>query len=174
LWRDKLCLILEHKHSLEKIKEQDALIAELQAGEYYKTHQPVSDKQITSSELYALLRSLFPGIAVNLGDSYRFLCHYDDITEFLVQDVTNKMPYISDRQNISSFDCNVFANRLLGQFSVPGWSDLCFGKAWLTIPAHALNIMIADDRKFWWIEPQTDELLEYNYYKPENVRWIEL
>jgi len=171
-------VIVELAHARKRIKELEATVVELEAGskEFYELYQPTSTKQVTYKELLALLRSFFPHVAgsINLGESYRYLCAYDDISVFLAQDQTNKMQYVSDQKEISSYDCNVFANRLLGQFSVPGWADLTFGKVWLTVPSHALNCMVAEDGKFWYVEPQTDELLDLNKYPVESVRFIEM
>ena len=57
--------------------------------------------------------------------------------------------------------CDDFSYRLMGQFSIPGWSDLAFGIVWTSKPyAHALNCMIDEEERFWFVEPQTDELIE--------------
>uniref|UniRef100_A0A6M3KWV3 Agglutinin C-terminal domain-containing protein n=1 Tax=viral metagenome TaxID=1070528 RepID=A0A6M3KWV3_9ZZZZ len=162
-----MCIITEHAKALRRLKE-------LEAGEFYETQQPVSTKQIESSDLYKLLREYLPKAEINLSENYRRLCNSNDIAVFLAQDQTNKIDYVSDRPDISSYDCNVFANRLMGQFSVPGWSDLCFGKVWLSSPAHALCCLIDEDQNFWWVEPQTDELLEWITYQPNSVRFIEM
>jgi len=163
-----MCLINEHAHALKRLKELESQI------DFWTQYQPTSNVQITFGELYALLRKLFPKAPVNLGENYRFLCAYDDIALFLAQDQTNKFEYISDQKGISSYDCNIFANRLLGQFSIPGWCDLTFGKVWLSLPSHALNCMVAEDRQFFYVEPQTDKLLPINKYNRDNVRFIEM
>lgn len=171
-----MCLISEHAHLKKRAIEMEARIKELETNqlEFYETQQPVSALQISFSELHQLLKYFFPKAIINLGDNYRFLCNYDDIAVFLAQDQTNKMEYIRDTTGISSYDCNIFANRLFGQFSVPKWADLTFGKVWLTTPAHALNCMVAEDKEFWYIEPQTDELLERAKYSADGVRFIEM
>lgn len=142
--------------------------------EWYELHKPISSEQITFTELFQILRAKFPSAIINLGENYRFLCHYDDVAFFLAQDQTNKINYVRDESGISSHDCNVFANRLLGDFSVPGWADLCFGKVWLSVPSHALNCILGEDKQFWFVEPQTDELLEVNTFRPEAIRFIEM
>jgi len=165
-----MCLITEHARALKRLAELEASIGK----EFWELFQPASVQQISFQDLYTTLRTLFPNASINLGENYRFLCSYDDIAVFLAQDQTNKMDYIGDANGISSYDCNVFANRLLGQFSVPGWADLTFGKVWLSQPAHALNCMLAQDDKFFYIEPQTDELLDYASYEAGSVRFIEM
>lgn len=142
--------------------------------EWYEEHQPTSTEQIELAELNQLLKAKFPNALIMLGEKYRFLCEHDDIAVFLAQDQTNKFKYIADREWISSYDCNVFASRLMGQFSVPRWADLAFGKIWLLEPAHALNCLVDVDGFFWYVEPQTDALMEWDNYNPAFVRFIEM
>lgn len=52
--------------------------------------------------------------------------------------------------------CDDFSYRLMGEFSVPGWSDLAFGIVWTNL--HALNCFIDESGNFWFVEPQTDTL----------------
>lgn len=176
-------VIVELAHARKRIAELEGSKAALEAKvkeletatlEFYETQQPTSNRQVSFTELYQLLKYYFPQAVINLGEKHRFLCSYDDIAVFLAQDQTNKIGYVVDEAGISSYDCNVFANRLLGQFSVPGWADLTFGKVWLTTPAHALNCMVAEDKECWYIEPQTDELLERTKYSADAVRFIEM
>lgn len=54
--------------------------------------------------------------------------------------------------------CDDFSYRLMGQFSIRGWSDLCFGIVWTYY--HALNCVVAENGEVYFIEPQSDELLE--------------
>ena len=143
-------------------------------GEFYEEHQPTSTAQIELDDLRQLLKKWFPKAIVMLGENYRFLCNHDDIAVFLAQDQTNKFEYIADEEQISSYDCNVFASRLMGQFSVPGWADLTFGKVWLLQPNHALNCLIDIDKEFWYVEPQSDHLLNWGSYNPGFVRFIEM
>lgn len=168
-------LILELARAKQKITELETKISELESNqEFYEKYQPTSTRQVSFDELYLILYRHFPNVQLLLGENYRFLCNHDDIAVFLAQDQTNKFEYISDRKEISSMDCNVFANRLLGQFSVPGWCDLCFGKVWLRVPSHALNAVLTEDEKFFYIEPQTDELLDYSFYESSSVRFVEM
>ena len=117
---------------------------------------PRSAKEITATELKALLRDRFPRAEitlsnVKLGDPKFKLCHYDDIAVFLAQDDTNKMGYVAQET-----DCDDFAFRLKGQFSVPNWSGLCLGIIWTE--RHALNFCVDEEKRIWFIEPQLDEL----------------
>jgi len=122
---------------------------------------PTSTRRISSAALYGLLEGKFPSVPLYLSDNTYLLCTYDDIALFLAQDQTNKMEYKD------GYDCDDFAYRLMGQFSVPGWSDLCFGIVWTR--THALNCMVTKDFDFYYIEPQTDELYEVS---DETLRFI--
>ena len=116
-----------------------------------ETIKPTSTKRITLEELYALLKDKFPTAEIYLSDRDYLLCHYDDIALFLAQDETNKMTYIAEER-----DCDDFSYRLMGQFSIPDWSDLCFGIIWST--THAENVAITEDMKVVFVEPQNDQL----------------
>jgi len=114
---------------------------------------PTSTERIEHEELLSLLQTHLPEAGIYLSDREYLLCKYDDMALFLAQDETNKMGYIPEER-----DCDDFSYRLMGQFSIPGWSDLCFGIVWTDY--HALNCMIDEDKKIWFIEPQTDEIKE--------------
>ena len=113
---------------------------------------PVVTASIDIAELKKLLRDKFPNSVVYLSDKEYNLAAYDDIALFLAQDETNKMGYVDQER-----DCDDFAYRLLGQFSVPGWSHLTFGMVWTY--NHAFNIVVTTDKEILFVEPQTDELL---------------
>ena len=55
-------------------------------------------------------------------------------------------------------DCDDFSYRLMGQFSIRGWSQLCLGIVWTH--THALNCFVDENKKLWFIEPQTDKIQE--------------
>jgi len=161
-----------HQSEIESLR---SIIESIDQLEFYERFQPVSKREVDGKTLREIIRKQFGyDVTYFQGEEHRFLCHPDDIAVFLAQDQTNKFPYISDTKGISSYDCNVFANRLLGQFSVPGWSDLTFGKAWLYVPSHAINCMIDEDEEFWWVEPINDTLLPVDYYDARSVRFVEI
>ncbi|MHA2063436.1 MAG: hypothetical protein ACXABY_03545 [Candidatus Thorarchaeota archaeon] len=111
---------------------------------------PKSTQQITFERLYQKLYALYPGAQLFLSDKSYFLCAQDDIEAFLLQDKTNKFPYVAN-----NYDCDDFSYRLMGQFSVPKWSGLCFGIVWTN--THALNCFFDESGEFWFLEPQTDK-----------------
>jgi len=78
----------------------------------------------------------------------------ESIKKFLKEDKTDLYKYIPEW-----LDCDDFSFRLMGQFSIPGWSDIAFGIA--TSIFHAYNIVVADDEglKVYLIEPQTDKVV---------------
>ena len=126
-----------------------------------ETITPVSTGKINLAELTSLLKNCVPASQVIMADQWKYLCHYDDIALFLAQDETNKMEYQSE-----TLDCDDFAFRLKGQFSIPEWSGLALGICWTQ--NHALSCFVDEKWKLWFIEPQTDEILD----KVEGVRII--
>ena len=126
-----------------------------------------STTQIVREELWQLLYQRFPQMgALYLSDQVYRLCSLNDIREFLHQDATNHHQYKAE-----GFDCNDFSYRLMGQFSVPGWSDLAFGIVWTDI--HALNIMVGTDKQIYFLEPQLDKiLLELEPWMGTSIRFI--
>lgn len=75
-----------------------------------------------------------------------------EMVRFLKKDKTNLFTYVEER-----YDCEDYTFRLLGNLSVPGWSDLAvfyvFGNH------HAFSCFIDDEDMVWVIEPQTDRLI---------------
>ncbi len=118
-----------------------------------KKTAPKTEGVISRQELNDLLRKQFPGVNVHLMDYNYRLAIKEEIEKFLAEDQTNLTQYQTD-----SYDCDDFSFRLMGQFSIPGWSDITFGIVWTDV--HAMNCIIDENRKFWFIEPQSDNLTE--------------
>lgn len=112
---------------------------------------PTSTERIDYTDLYALLRQNAPQAELFLSDKNYLLCNKADIKAFLALDKTNKMGYLPE-----VMDCDDFSYRLMGQFSIPGWSDLAFGIIWSD--KHAMNCFVTEDNIFYLIEPQNDWL----------------
>ena len=58
-----------------------------------------------------------PNAELFLSDRTHRLCHTEDIEKFLVQGATDRENYEAE-----TCDCDGFAYRPMGQFSVPDWS----------------------------------------------------
>jgi len=113
---------------------------------------PTSTKQVDISAIRRIIREKFPEGELYLSDATDYLlCSYDDIALFLAQDETNRQEYKAEH-----LDCDDFALRLAGQFSIPGWSALAFGLMWTE--KHALNCFITENEELLFIEPQSDEI----------------
>lgn len=110
---------------------------------------PTSTERIDYGDLYALLRSKAPKAELFLSDNSYLLCRKSDIVSFLVRDKTNRQEYVAEK-----YDCDDFAYRLMGQITVPGWSDLAFGLVWTD--RHALNGYVGEDSELYFVEPQAD------------------
>ena len=127
--------------------------------------KPVIRREVCFAELANHLRELFPFAYIQLSDSVKYLCDIDDINTFLKQDATDRIKYIKER-----YDCDDFAYRLKGQFSIPGWAELAIGIIWTK--THAQNCVVDANLDFWVIEPQNDNLMGVDYLEDKNVRFI--
>ncbi len=114
---------------------------------------PVESKAgvISSKSLYALLWAKFPGAEVWLADSEYHLCDMDAIKIFLEKDETNLYQYLDN-----DYDCDDFADRLMGQFAIPGWANYAIGTVWTS--GHKLCGCVDVNLKFWFLEPQSDRI----------------
>jgi len=111
------------------------------------------------------LLAVAPEAAIFRSDKEYKLCCAADIQAFLKQDATNKTKFIRE-----IMDCDDFSYRLMGQFSIPGWSALAFGIVWTE--KHALNCFINESRELLFIEPQTDAV--FSTLEPWMGTWIRL
>ncbi len=131
---------------------------------------PASTEEVDIGELRRLLAFVTgSGGRVFLSDTTKYLlCNQADINRFVAADLTDKVKYEDERM-----DCDDFALRLAGQFSVPGWSALALGLMWTNI--HALNCFITEDRRLWYLEPQTDKILDkLEPWQGSTIRFIQM
>ena len=132
----------------------------------YVLEPPTSTLRISHDELKALLRGAAPFAGLYISDRSFLLCNNDDIARFLVEDETNHTKYETE-----VYDCDNFSYRLMGQLSIPQWSDLSFGIIWTK--GHALNCLVTESRELLLVEPQTDEIsVLSDQYTPEDIRVI--
>lgn len=114
---------------------------------------PVSNRVISRDELAKILRHIAGDGDIYLSDNIYTVADWDDIATMLAYDQTNRYEYIAEK-----LDCDDFAYMLMGQFSVPGWARLAFGIVWTDL--HALNCFVDEELKFYFVEPQTDEIID--------------
>jgi hypothetical protein len=114
---------------------------------------PESNKRIQHGSLLRVLRDYAPTAGIFLSDRDYILCKLADIEIFLKQDKTDKHMFRREY-----YDCDDFAYRLMGQFSIPSWASLAFGFLWTD--KHAMNCFVNEQRKLKIIEPQTDMIFE--------------
>jgi len=131
-----------------------------------ETILPTSTKRATLERVAEIVHAEFPGCPLFLSDNEYLLCSSDDIALFLAQDATNKMGYVVEER-----DCDDFSYRLMGQFSIPGWSALALGIIWTEV--HALNCFITEDEELLLVEPQTDEIQDnLKSWQGSSVRFV--
>jgi hypothetical protein len=141
-----MCLITEHAKALLRIKELEAQLAQPPA--------PLTRVKADSNSIFDILVKVNPPATHIYINDYEYrLCSKEDIAQFLRQDWTNKKDYVKEE-----YDCDDFSYRLMGQFSVKDWSGIALGIVWTDL--HALNCLIDNNGKFYFIEPQSDKLQE--------------
>ena len=135
---------------------------------------------ITGAELRAILskelRITNPGV-IATGDRNYALIDPVWITKFITLDLTNVIPYQSER-----FDCDDFSIVLTGEVRKWFWkakidAPIAFGFLWgdirqseeaTTVRGHAINFMVTKERKVVLIEPQTDN---YSNFTTNSKVW---
>jgi hypothetical protein len=72
------------------------------------------------------------------------------------------------KNGLCCHQCDDFATRLLGQFTVPKWTGACIGILMIGYndkeSGHALNIFMDVNKKLWIIEPQSDAITSLHVY----------
>jgi len=115
-------------------------------------------EKIGSDELEKILRDAFGKEAsIYLVDYDYHLVDIDEMEKFLAEDKTDLAEYVPEYH-----DCDDFSFRLMGQVSIPGWSDLAFGIVFALIPGggHAINCFVTNYNRVYMMEPQNDEIFE--------------
>lgn len=119
--------------------------------------------KIDADDLILELKRINPHIQVVCTDEWYQLRKKKEVEKFLEDDDTDKMQYVA-----TIFDCDDYAVRLLGQFTVPKWSGACIGILMIGYNdkenGHALNIFMDVNEKLWIIEPQDDTITDFHIY----------
>lgn len=113
-------------------------------------------QEISSTELGKILHNEFgKSASVYLVDWNYRLVDKREMEVFLANDKTNLEKYVPEYH-----DCDDFSFRLMGQTSIPSWSDTAFGIVFAQTPegGHAINCFVTNDKKVFLIEPQTDQV----------------
>jgi len=133
---------------------------------------PAPRRVVTGIELFNAVKLEAPlGTVINihnllLADTRKMLCDIADIEAFLKVDKTNHIKFVDQ-----DYDCDDFAFRLKGQFSVPVWSKYAIGLVWTD--THALLCFVDVNLDFWWIEPQSDSVTsKLEPWQGQNIRFI--
>ena len=120
----------------------------------YKFNVPTVQGEIEASEVWAKIKALSPTCTIYLADEKYKLATKTDIQIALLKDMTN----LEQFKNIF-YDCDEFSFRLMGAFNDKKWGAFAFGIGWSNV--HAFNCFIDDEKQFWIVEPQTDEIKKY-------------
>ena len=125
---------------------------------------------ITRAELRDIIADKLDGklsdkFSFRIADSEFYCTPLDDAREILEQSTVDRRQWSPE-----TFDCDDFAHVLKAHFAEASYKDgerrppHCFGIVWgmLSSPffTHAMNWMIDENREFWFIEPQSDEIFK--------------
>ena len=126
--------------------------------------------EISGNELKKIIKAeVGQDVDVTVRDNKYLMPYMADVQEFLREDDTDKYEYVPE-----SFDCDDFSWRLIGNMSVPAYSR--YSKGWMDSNYHRFACaVLADDQRFYVVEPQTDAVMPYymdlgpNYKTPRQV-----
>ncbi len=121
-------------------------------------------RQITRKECMTAFKPLILTDTIQaFADNLYKTVSKSDMEKFLVKDKTSLRKYYVTE----FFDCDDFAFRLKGNITTQNNADIAFFIVWTS--THAFNAFIDHNHKVWFIEPQTDEILDpvdthHHYY----------
>lgn len=121
-------------------------------------HPKKEREKVTSSYLLGLLQKEFGKDAIiYLVDWDYHLIDKEEMERFLIEDKTNLAKFFDEYHN-----CDDFAFRLMGQVSIPGYSDIAFGIIFAQTPSggHAINCFVSNKGEVLLIEPQNDKIFK--------------
>jgi len=131
--------------------------------------QQVSNESIDATEVRKIIKSSeawSPTSLFHRADASYILVDIETLREYLKYNDISDYKYITN-----DFDCDNFSFALMGD--VTKWdSRLAFGIVWVKQPAgtyHALNFCIAEDKKVYFVEPQTNRIFIPDGYK---ITWM--
>lgn len=127
-----------------------------------KNYCPAPKGKINFSSLFNILNKGIEGGQIHITDTKYNLCSRNDMKRFLSDNKINLRKYVK-----RTHDCENFSFSLMGRtsFMMPSFA---IGIIFVETKRgnHALNFFIDHNKKFWYIEPQTDEIFQSNEYRP--------
>lgn len=145
----------------------------------YEEHLKIKDKGgiiINGTELYSIIRNKLkdkfkPNTYLYLIDSNYYLPSKEYVKEVLDVDKTDTRKY-----RAQTYDCDDFAFILNSTFIELTYKDevrrapFSFGVTMGELPMHhAINIFVDDQKEVYFVEPQSDAIINYN---SDNIKVI--
>ena len=142
---------------------------------------------LSAKELQTLVNDtlgaqLASGLRLHTADSRYCLPSYAGAEAIIAQSELAQLAKPSGRvKRGESFDCDDFALLLKARFAYAAYREpdnyqncpCCFGIVWGMLPfpfPHSMNWMVTDDRRFYFIEPQREEIIPLEACR--NYRYI--
>jgi len=122
------------------------------------------DTHIKHKDLKKNLERMFKQCYIEITDDRKYTIPLKDMEKFLNLNLYSLLKYRVERR-----DCEDYASVLNGLFrSINGQHAFGFVFVYSPRGKHALNCFIDDFEQFWYIEPQTNEIIssKYSDYTP--------
>jgi hypothetical protein len=130
----------------------------LKKKEYMDLFPPSGLIDISGLDILDNLLFSFSGSTIYVTDDKYKTTVKSEIQRFLDYDNTNEIQY-----NTDYYDCEDYAFRLLGQFSIPDWSSIPIGIVFCVREDgvdHAVNCFVDSSHNVWLIEPKSDTIFK--------------
>jgi len=125
---------------------------------------PITYEQPVKINYKTVQDRLSPAKPMFISDKYWY-----GINRVDVLNVLDRNPHIADMEYIkTNLDCDDFATALHGLFSQPNLGRFAFGYA--VSKTHAFNFFVDRKSKIWLVEPQTNQIIEYNDEVKDNYK----
>lgn len=127
--------------------------------------------KISDMKLYRFLIGMgIPRERIYIGDYFYELTTIAEIKRFLVWDKTEEIPPSLLEEE---FDCDDRSARLIGQFSIPGWSYIALGEIWTYTHTYVVFVTKENGKLvLYGVEPLTDEVWKIQRLSVSEIQFI--
>lgn len=114
----------------------------------------VDVKPITRQELRSIMSPVMGTNNIHYADNVYKTCSFSEMVEWLAIDGTAVRKFYKTE----IYDCDDFAKRTAGNMATQENANIALFVVWSSI--HAFNAFVDNDKKVWYIEPQTGIIID--------------
>lgn len=111
-------------------------------------------KPISKRDLWAVMRPIMKTPNIHFADNWYKTCSRAEMEEWLELDNTATRKFYQTE----AYDCDDFAKRLIGNMATQANANIALFTVWSG--RHAFNAFVDNNRKLWYIEPQTGVIFD--------------